>query len=708
MNIARNMWQWMRRPWRTEPDDGSEPKTCEHTRELKLVWIGNQFAGKGTMLQAVRMRREEFRDIPGGLRWQSSEGDQLYTSAELMPGTGVPMEKLFTWLTIDGVRHLATLIDTQGGLLLHERLAESIKPEELPDLYSASYGADLLVLALAPDDLLSNEAPLIYGQLVNHVERALLTNPRLMVAVAYTKVDEYGWVRPFAPRMLESARQVRALRRVRNGGERAFEAWMNLVAPRRDPRRAIVELSAELWRQLGAIMPASGLLNGYWTAACQPRCPLVKGWEQKGLGELLADFVAHRRHVAGRALLTWPRVTVAGICAAAVLAVGFQHHAVALQLAHARELTDVDAALRERAPWWPEQDRLAWYRALREITDEIATAAQAPEQLQAPSERARVDLVRAREPVANARAQLQQLASAFVCARNAAADIGARGLPSDDPLAPPIVAAWQALDDSLADFDAAASSGVCEPLNKLAANYRGKLERACDQLLVEGFGRERLAQLRAACLVVLAAPEFLPASPYSTGAHDRLDPIAARRSDRIEVRFTPPERTRRSSERDAELADPVALPDAIELSLEFADRTVSLRCDHDQIVVEPIPDEWPAESRGVWPRAQSVEWPARLLNLTARLKIKQGWESPLIGFRVLYQPKAGSTQAGPQDLDLQRVLEALVANAGGAADAALVLEPEMPQQRGQVALAAAELRKLAHCLMVRPAPERKP
>jgi len=277
---------------------------------VRVVLIGPAGSGKTTLL----------RQLPAALACPAS--GRLPVRVTLVPspaGTqadGITVVK--GEMNILGRNLPLTVADLPGTLLE----APPPKPREpdssWPPLYRSLRDCDLLVITLDPRSALGAgaSAPAITQQ-VRAAEWALRYKPALAVAVGYTKADEYGVVSPQAMRLAEGEPQSDALRKVASGDAGAWKTLVEGSAPGSsrvrqgsallgkqglpvveaewsETRRKLLEETRPLWESLLRSAHPPPVLNGYFIAA-DPCDRLLEPWENRGLLQLVADFLAYLR-----------------------------------------------------------------------------------------------------------------------------------------------------------------------------------------------------------------------------------------------------------------------------------------------------------------------------------------------------------------------------------------------------------------------------
>jgi hypothetical protein len=180
---------------------------------------------------------------------------------------------------------------------------ESGSPDKWPELFQLTRDCDLLVIVLDPDTLIDQATRRqMQDAVVRHSRLQARSKPRGMVALAYSKADEYGFLGRPRRRYIANRTQRDALLRcaqtMEAGGDLST-AWRQLrghLCPDSDSIKAtrgrLLDLTEGLWRGL---ISAEGVnlarLNAYLVTA-RPSDPHMKPLplDRRGLLELFEDF----------------------------------------------------------------------------------------------------------------------------------------------------------------------------------------------------------------------------------------------------------------------------------------------------------------------------------------------------------------------------------------------------------------------------------
>ncbi|MCP3916872.1 MAG: hypothetical protein GY711_15075 [bacterium] len=297
---------------------------------IRITEIGGIGAGKTTLVQGLIQTPTDHIAPRGISYFIEPTGKTIDVLGPHYPNPTTEPTVLYDgWIRIDGEERPLELLDTQGGLLLEEPPPKGLDPEDYPPLYQASCNCDLLILALAPEaveQLPENDR--LLRHMLSHLHLATRNNPELMVAIAFTKADEYGSSDPLPMRVVSGRRAMRALRRLRRDRRNpaALETFLRQAARHSaGPHPILTQLmnnTRQLWLEVvNWQSPRAGWLNGYCLAA-KPARGLLRGWSQPGIVPLFGDFFEHLRHTRSKPRLGSARVLLSFALGLATLAIG--------------------------------------------------------------------------------------------------------------------------------------------------------------------------------------------------------------------------------------------------------------------------------------------------------------------------------------------------------------------------------------------------
>ncbi len=270
-------------------------------------------------------------------------------------------------LEFDGKKARIEFVDIPGRLLTASQPPPpDTQYDEWPPIYQATAGAHMLLLVLGPHVLAQAEPPTdAMNRMLSHVNLAVARNPEVMIAVAYTKADEYGVVEPEQIRIVNDRRSASALEKLSaaEAGEvhQRWETFLDAVASAGvrgttyqwgELRRTLLDRTRFLWEST-IYQLQHRFVGGYFMAA-QPVDSYYQPWTRRGLFQLFSDFFQHLRTIRARPKFgnLWTLLFVA----VAIVILGFGiYERSAAQAAFSR----ATEATREL-----EKERLAWNSAL--------------------------------------------------------------------------------------------------------------------------------------------------------------------------------------------------------------------------------------------------------------------------------------------------------------------------------------------------------
>jgi hypothetical protein len=223
----------------------------------------------------------------------------------------------------DGVSGKFMLEGKERGLRIVEAgsLKDSMRrrdtwPEdsESPPRWGAGDLADLLVIAIEPSHIDRREPPPGLPGLISLAGGFLDQNRSALVALAYTKADEYGVIEPQALRLVANRSQSQRLLELQGAAD-TETAWKLFAEADNTTRREeviigggvfggktksavdesaltrgkVLDQTRRLWEVLVRLKPAA-LLNGYFVSA-SPRDPYLTPIPHRGILQLVADFL---------------------------------------------------------------------------------------------------------------------------------------------------------------------------------------------------------------------------------------------------------------------------------------------------------------------------------------------------------------------------------------------------------------------------------
>jgi GTPase SAR1 family protein len=298
------------------------------TRDLKIVLLGPVGAGKSTLFHAfVHGIGRRASELGFSIAWPVHPLVNL--PLDQAPPPGVTLEaEIRGRLNGLGTPYGLLVTDPPGGQLVNVPVPlkpDPTKPDESPadtgssPIVQRSSDCDLLVLVVDPPTLTDpKQRQLVQQHMLDHVDnlvknRRHLGRPDPMVAVVFTKADEYGMSGRVRMRMFDTTRQRDALADWRgaylNADGTAPARWAALVdaaCPERDDpfaatRRQMLEEAHGL---IEGLVCNAGVNPDYFNAylvVSRPADPHVAPYpyDRRGINEVFEDFfdVILKEHV---------------------------------------------------------------------------------------------------------------------------------------------------------------------------------------------------------------------------------------------------------------------------------------------------------------------------------------------------------------------------------------------------------------------------
>ncbi len=270
----------------------------ERRNGIRIVIAGPERSGRTTLANSIiSVLSDESPLQIAGISPRRSSRSQSETSDSAVPSTTLE-------ILVEGVHHQVSVLDTSNSKLID-------------NFEGTLQTADLIVLTIPPE-VIEGERVDLMRELAGAVTRAIGLKRKTLVAVAYTKADEYGilddrglrifWTpRPFEiyyathrdwNRFIEGLKRrpvvVGSIRGSRwRQEEEAEKASMARLGSDEwaDTRTWVVNASRAIWEPL---MPPGGvenILNGYFISA-DPVDEFYVPLHRRGYGQMLADFFA--------------------------------------------------------------------------------------------------------------------------------------------------------------------------------------------------------------------------------------------------------------------------------------------------------------------------------------------------------------------------------------------------------------------------------
>ncbi len=245
--------------------------------ELRVVILGPDGSGKRSLVQ----------------QWLE------FTQSSTEPRVSTRVRFAARPLRGDG-RDVVRIDGTVVGGTASCRLAVHVARESALDKESQSLaeieGANLLVLALHPRVLDRPQPPTRYIEaMADAIRRLSARGKPSMVALCFTKADEYGSFDPGSIRILMNASDFGALDRVRDGSGREWQRFVEAISDterhslnHHRTRNLVMKQTEFLWREALKLGQATAV-NGYFLAA-DPVDDFYRPWSRRGFLQLFADF----------------------------------------------------------------------------------------------------------------------------------------------------------------------------------------------------------------------------------------------------------------------------------------------------------------------------------------------------------------------------------------------------------------------------------
>jgi len=238
----------------------------------------------------------------------------------------------------DGVLYDFDLIDTKGGLIAQKNPAKSDPVDKWPPIFQLTLNCDLLILVLPPEYFANLRNPAkkdkaleikdIFGA---HVRRMINQNPNGMVALVYSKCDEYGVHFQGPRRVIFDKKTAELYEKVRrdtkannvvmadawdlfNRDLRNQQAYMK-NDPSTSLRHELIQETSDLWTQV-LNSPNEININGYFVAANPAEKHQNIDLIQRGFAQVFIDFIHHKRTIQSR-----PRIHKSSLIVLAVISV---------------------------------------------------------------------------------------------------------------------------------------------------------------------------------------------------------------------------------------------------------------------------------------------------------------------------------------------------------------------------------------------------
>jgi len=335
-----NVSGWFRRKKSGEVSAAAKP---EKVKSVTVVMVGPSSAGKTTLLRQFVRANQDSVELGVGL--QISYAPSLEPSLKVLeqaapPGTQEMLRLQGVLLTEEShgrlrqpdngqnneaTRAIFNIYDSKGGSMFSDppplggEKKEVVFRQDMTEgekLYLVTADADLLILFIPPESLaqspysntLSWEMLVTYFR--NFIAQVSQMNDKAMIAIAYTKCDEYGVRLSKIRRIIEEEETRTALEMYRDAENPREAAWQVFVAEaakrgggEADLIKALLNKTAPLWKTT-LRNSKQRFLNGYLVSA-EPALDslgngsvgVARNWESLGLLQIFVDFFAHLKTI---------------------------------------------------------------------------------------------------------------------------------------------------------------------------------------------------------------------------------------------------------------------------------------------------------------------------------------------------------------------------------------------------------------------------
>ncbi|CAM2010092.1 GTPase domain-containing protein [Acanthopleuribacter pedis] len=286
----------------------SKPIPTGHIpRELKIAVLGGVKGGKTSLVKALmNMSDDACTEFKFPLTVvPTRETEENLQKVGFPAGTVGETPNIYrgeVTFTIRDTKMKVTLVDHTGSFINDVADVDQKGDAAFPQIFDVSAGADLLVLVLSPVDIehLEREGSRLLNHYRTHVAQALKTNPNLMVALMFTKCDQYCLNQPpNHPRFIGTHAEKIALVDYASGISE--DHWTKLVdaaaaselAGEAALKRRLMTATRWLWREIVAKNKLNHPFFNAYLVAALPEDPLFKDWYYRGFAHCLEDFFHH-------------------------------------------------------------------------------------------------------------------------------------------------------------------------------------------------------------------------------------------------------------------------------------------------------------------------------------------------------------------------------------------------------------------------------
>lgn len=314
-----------------EADTGQKAGLRTVKRRDRITIIGPPGSGKSWMyanlIELVNDDKHELIDdinqleapqhyepkdvLPGGIENSHHFYDEVLS---VKKGNEKPFAVLYGKYWKDGELVSFELIDTKGGMIKKNTPAETDPFQSWPQIFQVTSRSDLLILVLPPEhfEKMSDrnevrEERKIRRIFTAHVTRMMQENPDGMVAIVYSKCDEYG-IRLQGPRRVifdETTKKSLVKLRIAGDGKEGWKQFMNEIEMHQNHmagnaasqiRLSLIQATRDIWIQVlrGSKYVA---INGYFVTANPGEKHQNMDAAQKGFAQIFIDFIEHQKNI---------------------------------------------------------------------------------------------------------------------------------------------------------------------------------------------------------------------------------------------------------------------------------------------------------------------------------------------------------------------------------------------------------------------------
>lgn len=309
------------KPRKESLDDGKEM--------IRILIIGDMGSGKTTIIDQLHKAVKQNVSFGEVLLSPSENIEEI--RGRIKEGAKFPHQSTQDMVAYEGKIHLHRrnvnfqIVDSRGGLLDTSPPKANTDVRDWPALYRQAVMADLIILVIPadyfdPDQY--NKQTLSF--LRNYIQNVPDYKPQAMIAIAYSKCDEFGVTMKGNYRVIETPQDRATFETFRQApsheADNAWQSFLEEVAGSKQVRddavrlrRYLIDETRMLWETISSKRGLNHkFINGYFVAA-QPvltkkndkarsnelRRDTPINWTARGFPLLLADFFYHIEHTRG-------------------------------------------------------------------------------------------------------------------------------------------------------------------------------------------------------------------------------------------------------------------------------------------------------------------------------------------------------------------------------------------------------------------------